>query len=73
MYLTRKYHLGTLFFTFPTGNAAAILHDHPSYAKQYNRLQCKGSTLVFKVPGIEPATSALQSSALSTELILLQL
>ena len=73
MYLTRQYHLGTLFFTFPTGDAAAILHDHPRYAKQYNRLQCKGSTLVFKVPGIEPAISALQSSALSTELVMLQL
>ena len=51
MYLTRKYHLGTLFFTFRTGDAAAILHDHPSYAKQCNRLQCEGSTLVFKGPG----------------------
>ena len=79
MYLARKYHLGTLFFTFPTGDGTAILHDCPSRARQCNHLQCKGSTFIFKTLsigpalGIEPATSTRQSSALPTQLILLLL
>ena len=50
-----------------------------SFPKMYNDplLQCKGKTLIFfsvlyigLALGIEPATSALQSSALPTELVL---
>ena len=50
-----------------------------SFPKMYNdpHFQCKGKTLIFFAVlciglalGIEPATSALQSSALPTELLL---
>ena len=50
-----------------------------SFPKMYNdpHFQCKGKTLIFFAVlciglalGIEPATSALQSSALPTELVL---
>ena len=33
MYLARKYHLGTLYFTPPNGDGTAILRGHPSHAK----------------------------------------
>ena len=33
MYLARKYLLGTLYFTSPTGDRAAILRGHPSHTK----------------------------------------
>ena len=33
MYLARKYSLGTLYFTSPTGDGTAILRGHPRHAK----------------------------------------
>ena len=33
MYLARKYYLGTLFLTPPSGEGTIILRGHPSHAK----------------------------------------
>ena len=43
MYLARKYLLGTLFLTPPTGDGAAILRGHSS-PRRSSCLLAKGST-----------------------------
>ena len=79
MYLARKYHLGTLYFTPPNGDGTAILRGHPSHAK-VQPLSGQREYLHFSVilrPWVlvrpresNPRPPALQSSALPTELIL---
>ena len=79
MYLAQKYQLGTLFFTFPTGDVTAISRGHPSHVK-VQPLAGQRKYLHFSVilrPRVlvqpresNPQPPALQSSALSNELIL---
>ena len=51
MYLARKYQLGTLYFTSPTGDETASEKGVPSFLG-YFKTQSIGPA-----PGIEPATS----------------
>ena len=69
LYLARRYQLGTLFFTSPTGDGTAIIRGHPSHAKVQpfagQREYLSSFLSYFKtlsvgpVPGIDPAISRL--------------
>ena len=69
---------GDSIFTSPTGEGTTILRGHPSHAKvqpfagqrKYLHLGYFKTLSIGASPRIEPTTSALQLSALSTELIL---
>ena len=64
MYLARKYLLGTLFFTSPTGDGTAILYEViraicrakavPSFLSYFKTLS------IGRVPEIEPLTPRSQ-------------
>ena len=79
MYLARKCYLGTLFFTSPNGDGAAILRGHPSHAKLSppagQRKHLHFSVILRPWVMVRPRESnprppSLQSNALPTELIL---